>query len=245
MPRTHDHATNVKNLVEELAQAEVDYKAASAASTAKKEEQEKEIAPLLEDTKAGKTKRDNLRERVIAEGLLVEEKEDLHPALTLVERAVITFDDAEMFEWCVLFNPSMLEIKRENITQHVNFIRASKSQTRKYFGLDGKAPLVPMPVKYEKVPSINISKKIVNWLPVEEEVEPTDADRAVEEARAEINAILDKGGAHAHNMVGLKLAALSALHGEGVADALVVELDLYQLLGISPAEAAPEVVAES
>lgn len=164
MARLHDHEARLAELVSHLAVAETTLSAAQTALKEKEAEVQAILLPFQAAKASAQDQVDALRSQIKSEGLLVD-KENLHPALSLKDITHITYDEAAMFQWCVMFNPSLLELNRGNITQHVNWILGLKSQSRKFFGTDGKKPLVPMPITVEKVPTIQIGGNLSAWLP--------------------------------------------------------------------------------
>lgn len=173
--RTKNHEETIAALVTELAQVELEFEAAEKAYDAQFEEVQKLLEPFKTERDAQATRRAELREQIKAEGLLVE-KDKLHPALQVKEMTDIQYDKAAMFQWCVTFNPSLLELRDSNISQHVNWILGSKSQTKKYFGLDGSKPVVPMPVTVEKVPQVQIATNLSKYLPIAKSEPEAQAD---------------------------------------------------------------------
>lgn len=185
MARTHDRKARIEQMVSELALAKDELDSATAAYKAKQEEAEALLAPTR-TTRDEKAKRvAELREQIQTEGLLVE-KEELHPALILKEVTDIQYDRAAMFQWCVTFNPALLELRDSNITQYVNWILARKGQTDKFFGTpDGTRPLIPMPVTVQKVATIQFVNDLSSWIPVVEDEAIVDQEMAEEQAARE------------------------------------------------------------
>lgn len=172
--RTHDYKSEVEALVAELAQAKVEEEQADAALTAKLEELKPQLQPLEEAKAATKTRVAKLRDKIKEKGGNVE-KADLHPALTFRTVTEITYDPAEMFQWCVLFNPSLLSLSDSNIKQHVTWVQSRKTQKGIFFGTDGRKPLIPMPVEVQEVKTVTIATDLSKWTP-KPEPEPEQAE---------------------------------------------------------------------
>jgi hypothetical protein len=167
--RIADPKEKQERLLTELAIKRTEAEAAAKAYNDKKAELDALLQPLL-DAKTAATEAVTTFEDKIRSDCAGYDKADLITGISKIERKTWEYSPVEVLRWAIIFYPSILSLDKTALKHELNDAADNTKKTKQLFEVLG------IPAELTKVPEVQISSDVTQYLPPVEAVKPEAVD---------------------------------------------------------------------